>query len=86
MLTLTELGEPGFRIIPCIFPAYQGSTPRDEFAPDSPHLLGVRLGVAGLAIDFFPDGRWFALETSCPPTPSAAIESADAETSPHIQR
>jgi hypothetical protein len=40
------------------------------------------LGLAGLAIDFFPDGRWFALETSCPRTPSTAIESVWAETLP----
>jgi hypothetical protein len=59
--------------------------PRDEFPPDSPHLLGVRLGLAGLAIDFFPDGRWFALETSCPQTPPTAIESAEAETLPNCR-
>jgi hypothetical protein len=37
LLPLTEPGEPGFGEIPCIFPAQQGSTHRDGFAPDSPH-------------------------------------------------
>ncbi len=32
----SQIGE-----IPCIFPAKQGSVPRDEFAPDSPHRHSV---------------------------------------------
>jgi hypothetical protein len=36
--------------------------------------------LAGLAIDFFPDGRWFALETSRPQTPPTATQALGAET------
>jgi hypothetical protein len=39
MLTLTEPGVPEFRIFPCIFPAEQGSAPRDEFAPGPPTAI-----------------------------------------------
>ena len=55
------------------FPAQQGLASRDEFAQDSPHLLGVRFGL---------DCRVEPAETSCPTTPPTAIECAEAETFP----
>jgi hypothetical protein len=59
---------------PCSFPADQGIANRDEFALDSPHLLGVRFGL----------NCWVAsTETSSPTTPPTAIEVARAETARH---
>ncbi len=39
--------EPKWRSFPCTFPADQGSAPRDEFAPDSPHRQLVCVSAVG---------------------------------------
>ncbi len=41
ILDLMPPGESDCGGFPCIFPADQGSRPRDEFAPDSPHRHSV---------------------------------------------
>ncbi len=42
ILDLIRPGESDFGRFPCIFPAHQGSRPRDEFAPDCLHRQVVR--------------------------------------------
>lgn len=66
---LIRVKESEIREFPCIFPAYQGSTPRDPLPRDSLHLLGVRFGL---------DCRVAAAETSGPSTPSTATAYATA--------
>jgi hypothetical protein len=69
--------------IPSIFPVHQGMHRRDEFALDSPHLLGVRLGLrrpSRFLTDSFSDRSGVALEAGCPTTRSTASESCDTET------
>jgi streptogramin lyase len=41
--TLASPGSPDFGVFPCIFPANQGSAPRDEFATDCAHRHSVAL-------------------------------------------
>jgi hypothetical protein len=55
MLTLTELGEPGIRIFPCIFPAEQGFDRRDGFALDSFHLWVLIIRPEGIGSIFDVD-------------------------------